>query len=65
VVFFLLLTEGLRFLGEYRMVIYGISVVLMMNVRPHGLIDDAVVHRVKRLVWPGADSRGERRDARS
>ncbi len=65
VVFFLLRTEGLRFLGEYRMIIYCMIVVLMMNVRPHGLIDDAVVHRVKRFVRPGAGLRGERRDARS
>ncbi|MEE8303028.1 MAG: branched-chain amino acid ABC transporter permease [Candidatus Tectomicrobia bacterium] len=50
VVFFLLLTEGLRFLGEYRMMIYGIIVVLAMNVRPHGLIDGAIAHRLKHLI---------------
>jgi branched-chain amino acid transport system permease protein len=58
VAFFLLLTEGLRFLGEYRMLMYGIVVVLAMNVRPHGLIDAAVVHRLKQFVAPGANARG-------
>jgi branched-chain amino acid transport system permease protein len=50
VVFFLLLTEGLRFLGEYRMMIYGVILVLAMNVRPHGLVDEAVVHWFKQMV---------------
>jgi branched-chain amino acid transport system permease protein len=54
VLFFLALTEGLRFLGEYRMMIYGIVVVVAMNVRPHGLIDANVVHRLKGLLRVGA-----------
>jgi len=54
VLFFLALTEGLRFLGEYRMMIYGIVVVIAMNVRPHGLIDANVVHRLKDLLRAGA-----------
>ena len=54
VLFFLALTEGLRFLGEYRMMIYGIVVVIAMNVRPHGLIDANVVHRLKDLLKAGA-----------
>jgi branched-chain amino acid transport system permease protein len=61
VLFFLALTEGLRFLGEYRMMIYGIVVVIAMNVRPHGLIDANVVHRLKDLLRAGA--RGARREA--
>lgn len=50
VVFFLLLTEGLRFLGEYRMIIYGAIVVLAMNVRPHGLVDHSVMQKLKHLI---------------
>lgn len=45
VIFFLALTEGLRFLGEYRMMIYGLVVVAAMNIRPHGFVD------VKFLRW--------------
>lgn len=47
VLFFLALIEGLRFLGEYRMMIYGAAVVIAMNVRPHGFIDAKVVQRLK------------------
>lgn len=65
VVFFLLLTEGLRFLGEYRMIIYGVMVVLAMNVRPHGLIDEAIVHRLKHLVRFTPRARKEGVDAHS
>jgi branched-chain amino acid transport system permease protein len=61
VLFFLILTEGLRFLGEYRMMIYGIVVVIAMNVRPHGLIDANVMHRLKDLFRAGA--RGARKEA--
>ena len=50
VLFFLALTEGLRFLGEYRMMIYGLAVVIAMNVRPHGLIDAKMMHRLKDLL---------------
>ncbi len=49
VLFFLALTEGLRFLGEYRMLIYGVMVVLAMNVRPHGLVDASIVRKLKRF----------------
>ena len=65
VVFFLLLTEGLRFLGEYRMVIYGAIVVLAMNVRPHGLVDETMVHRLKHLVRFTPRARKEGVDAHS
>jgi len=61
VLFFLALTEGLRFLGEYRMMIYGIVVVFAMNVRPYGLIDASVVHRLKDLLKIRA--RGPREEA--
>ncbi len=54
VLFFLALTEGLRFLGEYRMMIYGIVVILAMNLRPHGIIDVNVMQRLKGLFNFGA-----------
>ncbi len=60
VLFFLALTEGLRFLGEYRMMIYGIVVVIAMNVRPHGLIDANMMHRLKVLFRTGV--RGARKE---
>jgi branched-chain amino acid transport system permease protein len=59
VLFFLALTEGLRFLGEYRMMIYGLVVVIAMNVRPHGLVDAKMVHRLKTLLRPGGHRTGK------
>jgi len=56
VLFFLALTEGLRFLGEYRMMIYGLAVVIAMNVRPYGLIDAKLMHRLKDLLGSRAQS---------
>jgi branched-chain amino acid transport system permease protein len=50
VLFFLALTEGFRFLGEYRMMIYGMVVVIAMNVRPHGLIDAKMLRHLKGLL---------------
>jgi len=54
VLFFLALTEGLRCLGEYRMMIYGIVVVIAMNVRPHGFIDAKMMQRLKAFFTIGA-----------
>jgi branched-chain amino acid transport system permease protein len=59
VLFFLALTEGLRFLGEYRMMIYGLAVVIAMNVRPHGLIDAKMMHRLKDLLGSRVQSAGK------
>lgn len=50
VLFFLALTEGLRFLGEYRMMIYGLVVVIAMNIRPHGLIDAKMLRHLKSML---------------
>ncbi len=60
VLFFLALTEGLRFLGEYRMMIYGLAVVIAMNVRPYGLIDAKTMHRLKDLLKIGAPGAREK-----
>ena len=50
VLFFLALTEGFRFLGEYRMMIYGLVVVIAMNIRPHGLVDAKMLRHVKNML---------------
>ena len=43
------LIEGLRFLGDWRNLLFGALIVLAMNLRPHGLIDAAVLARMRRL----------------
>ena len=41
------LTEGLRFLHELREFVYGGLIILTMIFRPRGLVDEALVLRVK------------------
>ena len=42
VLFFGFLIEGLRFLGELRNLLFGVLIIVMMNLRPPGIIDAAV-----------------------
>lgn len=52
------LTEGLRVLQEFRLVVYGALIILTMLFRPRGIIDEAMVVRVRaflrRQVAPSA-----------
>jgi len=43
------LIEGLRFLGDWRNLLFGALIVLAMNLRPNGLIDAATAQRLGRL----------------
>ncbi len=47
------LIEGLRFLGDWRNLLFGGLIVLAMNVRPHGLLDARTMLVLKRLVGAG------------
>lgn len=53
VLFFGFLIEGLRFLGDWRNLFFGILIVAMMNVRPHGIIDPALMRRLALRLRPG------------
>ena len=46
------LTEGLRFLHELREIVYGSLIILTMIFRPRGLVDEALVLRVKTWLSP-------------
>jgi branched-chain amino acid transport system permease protein len=39
--------ESIRFLAGYRMIIFGGLVALLLIVRPRGLLDEALVHRIR------------------
>ncbi|MBI2153838.1 MAG: branched-chain amino acid ABC transporter permease [Candidatus Rokubacteria bacterium] len=52
VLFFSLLIDGLRFLGDWRNLLFGVLIVAMMNVRPHGIIDVRLVRRLAALLRP-------------
>ena len=49
------LVEGLRFMGDWRNLLFGALIVAAMNLRPHGLIDAAtqkvMEHRTPYLVF--------------
>ncbi len=50
VLFFSFLIDGLRFLGDWRNLLFGVLIVAMMNLRPHGIIDVGLVRRVASLL---------------
>ncbi|MFN3743759.1 MAG: branched-chain amino acid ABC transporter permease [Hyphomicrobiaceae bacterium] len=43
------LVEGLRFLGDWRNLLFGALIVLVMNVRPSGLLDARTMAMLRRL----------------
>ncbi len=43
------LIEGLRFLGDWRNLLFGALILLAMNVRPRGLLDAGTLARLRRL----------------
>jgi ABC-type branched-subunit amino acid transport system permease subunit len=46
------LPEVLRFLGQWRLVIYSLLLILLMLFRPSGLLGSAELSDVLRLRWP-------------
>jgi branched-chain amino acid transport system permease protein len=48
-----LLIEGLRFLGDWRNLLFGALIVLAMNVRPRGLLDAQTLGRLRGLFGGG------------
>lgn len=50
VLFFSLLIDGLRFLGDWRNLLFGVLIIAMMNLRPHGIIDVGLVRRLRALL---------------
>ena len=49
------LVEGLRFMGDWRNILFGALIVLAMNVRPGGLLDARSVLVVKNWLGGGRD----------
>jgi len=49
------LIEGLRFLGDWRNLLFGALIVLAMNVRPRGLLDAGSMLALKRKLFPGKE----------
>jgi branched-chain amino acid transport system permease protein len=47
------LVEGLRFMGDWRNLLFGALIVLAMNVRPRGLLDERAMMTLRRLFSRG------------
>lgn len=41
--------EGFRFLGDYRNILFGLLIILAMNVRPNGLFDGSIIPCIRKL----------------
>jgi branched-chain amino acid transport system permease protein len=52
------LVEGLRFMGDWRNLLFGALIVLAMNVRPRGLLDERTMLLVKRSIGLGRRGAG-------
>jgi branched-chain amino acid transport system permease protein len=51
------LTEGLRVLHDFREFVYGGLIILMMIFRPRGIVDEALVQRIRGWLRPRAATR--------
>jgi branched-chain amino acid transport system permease protein len=52
------LIEGLRFLGDWRNLLFGALIVLAMNVRPRGLLAAGGTTALKRMLFRGRERTG-------
>jgi branched-chain amino acid transport system permease protein len=52
------LIEGLRFLGDWRNLLFGALIVLAMNLRPRGFLDAGGVTSLKRVLFARKESSG-------
>jgi branched-chain amino acid transport system permease protein len=52
------LVEGLRFLGDWRNLLFGALIVVAMNVRPKGFLDAPTLQWLKRLFTRSGGSSG-------
>jgi branched-chain amino acid transport system permease protein len=52
------LIEGLRFMGDWRNLLFGGLIVLAMNVRPRGLIDAGTMAALRRSVFRSKEQAG-------
>ncbi len=57
------LIEGMRFLGDWRNILFGLLIIVAMNIRPAGLLDGSAVLRVRQALGlgrkPGGDGHAE------
>jgi branched-chain amino acid transport system permease protein len=52
-----ILVEALRFMGDWRNLLFGLLILLAMNLMPRGLIDERVTMTLKRVFRRGGNGR--------
>jgi branched-chain amino acid transport system permease protein len=52
------LIEGLRFLGDWRNLLFGALIVLAMNLRPRGFLDAGGIAALKRMLFARKEGSG-------
>ncbi len=53
------LIEGLRFLGDWRNVLFGLLIILVMNLKPSGIFDARTARLLKRMFTVNRGKRGD------
>ena len=53
-----ILIEGLRFLGDWRNVLFGLLIILVMNLKPRGIFDARTALLIKRIFTVHRGNRG-------
>ncbi len=54
-----ILVEGLRFLGDWRNIVFGLLIIVAMNVKPFGLFDARTTRFLKRAVGLGGRGKSD------
>ena len=54
-----ILIEGLRFLGDWRNVLFGLLIILVMNLKPRGIFDARTALLIKRIFAVHRENRGD------
>jgi branched-chain amino acid transport system permease protein len=54
-----ILIEGLRFLGDWRNVLFGLLIILVMNLKPRGIFDARTALLIKRIFAVHWGNRGD------
>ncbi len=54
-----ILIEGLRFLGDWRNVLFGLLIILVMNLKPRGIFDARTALLIKRTFTVHRGNRGD------
>ena len=54
-----ILIEGLRFLGDWRNVLFGLLIILVMNLKPRGIFDARTALLIKRILAVHWGNRGD------